>query len=131
MKLLIVDDAKIVCERLRELISDIKDIEVVGEAYDTDDAIESINLLNPDVVILDLKMPGRGGIAVLREIKGKEHIPIIIVFTNYPFPQYKKISMELGADYFFNKSSEFEEVKKVLKRIIDEAAEADSQKSLN
>jgi len=110
----IADDSKMLRERLISMISDFKHIKVVGQARDGLTAIEQIKRLKPDIVILDIRMPGENGIVVLETIKHLKPAPIVIIFTNYPYPQYRKKCMTLGADYFFDKSNEFDEILQVL-----------------
>ena len=95
-----------------------KDIEVIGQTGDVSEAIRDIQQLNPDVVILDVSMSGGSGIAVLEHIKKVNKCsPVIIMLTNYPFPQYRERCMELGADYFFDKSLEIQKIAEVLKQL--------------
>ena len=82
------------------------------------EAINAVRKLNPDVVVLDIKMPGVDGIDVLKAIKNKNQDIVVIMLTNYPYPQYRKKCIELGADYFFKKSTEFESVIETLKQLI-------------
>ncbi|MFQ6109995.1 MAG: response regulator transcription factor [Candidatus Aminicenantales bacterium] len=116
MKVFIVDDAKILREKLIRMIEDLPGIEVAGEAWDVEEAVESIQRVKPDVVILDIKLGQGSGIDVLSQIK-KEDGPIVIVFTNYPFIYLKRKCMDEGADYFFDKSTEFEKLIDVLKKL--------------
>lgn len=118
MKVLIADDSEVVCERLTATLSEIAGIEIIGKAGDTPEAIDSIHQLHPDAVILDIRMPGGSGIEVLKSIKKTNASPVIIVLTNYPYPQYRKTCMTLGADFFFDKSTEFEKVAQALKALI-------------
>lgn len=60
------------------------------------------------MVILDIWMPEESGIEVLQNIKLRERVPIVIILTNYSYPQYRKRCLELGADYFFDKSTELD-----------------------
>ena len=114
MRVLIVDDSKIVCERLQQMLINIADVEIVGQANNGKDAIAIISETNPDVVILDIRLPGKSGIDVLKDIRNKK-LPIrVIMLTNYPYPQYRKKCEELGADYFFDKVTEIEEIPKVI-----------------
>ncbi|GAH19755.1 unnamed protein product, partial [marine sediment metagenome] len=62
----------------------------------------------------DIRMPGGSGLEVLKSIQQKKLSMIKVLFTNYPLDQYKKKCFELGVDYFFDKSTEFEAVKKVV-----------------
>ncbi len=118
MRLFIVDDSSLICERIRAMVSDIKGFEIVGEAVEQFEAIQSINKTNPDVVILDIRLPKGNGIEVLRELKNKDHAPVVIMLTNYPYPQYRTKCNAIGADYFFDKSTEFGRIKEVLRQLI-------------
>jgi len=118
MKVFIVDDSKIVCEGLQQMLINIADVEIVGQAHDAKDAIKSISELKPDVVILDMRLPGLlSGIDVLKDIRAKK-LPIrVIMLTNDPYPQYRKKCEELGADYFFDKVTEIEEISKLIEEL--------------
>jgi DNA-binding NarL/FixJ family response regulator len=117
VKVLIVDDSKIVCNGLRQMLISIADVEVVGEAHNADEAFTAITELKPDVVILDIRLPGKSGIEVLKDIRD-EKLPIrVIMLTNYPYPQYRKKCKELEADYFFDKVSEIEEISHVIEEL--------------
>ncbi len=118
MRVLIVDDSTLICERLKDVLSELTEIEIVGEARDGLEAVNFIRKLNPDVVILDIRMPKKNGIEVLQDIKKNEPHPIVIVLTNYPYPQYRKKCIEAGAEFFFDKSTEFDKVPKVLEQLI-------------
>lgn len=117
MKVLIVDDSKIVCDGLQQMLTGIPGVEVVGQAYNARDAITAISKYEPDVVILDIRLPGKSGIEVLKDIRDKK-LPIrVIMLTNYPYPQYRKKCEELGADYFFDKVTEIDEIPKVIEAL--------------
>jgi len=110
MRLFIADDSPILCDRLQTMLADYAWVEIAGQAQNTSDAIEGISSLQPDAVILDIRMPGGGGIEVLQSIKKDlPHIKVI-VFTNYPYRQYRNKCIQLGADFFFSKSVPFEEL---------------------
>jgi DNA-binding NarL/FixJ family response regulator len=118
MKIFIADDSALLRERLIDMLSELDGIEIVGQARDSLSAVRSILKLKPDVVILDIRMPGGNGISVLQSIKKNKVASIVIMFTNYPYPQYRKRCMDAGADFFFDKSGEFEKITKVLKKLI-------------
>jgi len=115
--LYIVDDSRILCEHLIGMLADLEDIEVIGQAQDPLEAIESIQKLNPQVVILDIRMPRGSGLDVLEAVKKNKDSPKVIIFTNYPYPQYRKKCMQSGADYFFDKHTEFEKLFEILKQL--------------
>ncbi|MFA4917642.1 MAG: response regulator transcription factor [Thermodesulfovibrionales bacterium] len=118
MKVFIADDSSEIRKRIIAMLSDLAEsIEMIGEAENVQDAINSIHEFDPDVVILDIRMPGGSGIDVLKKIKKKNEVPVIIILTNYPYSQYRKKCMEAGADFFFDKSGDFEEIVKVVSDI--------------
>ncbi|MBW7996513.1 MAG: response regulator transcription factor [Candidatus Glassbacteria bacterium] len=117
MKVLIADDSEIMCEHLTDALTGYSDIEIVGRAGDGRQAVESIRKLEPDVVILDIRMQNGNGIEVLEQVKKDKLPPVVIMFTNYPFPQYRKKCAEAGADFFFDKSSESHKVIETLETL--------------
>lgn len=123
MRVFIADDSMLILERLKAMLSDLPEIEIIGESRDGFGAIEALRKLNPDVVILDIKMPGVDGIDVLKYIKNNNQDIRVIMLTNYPFPQYRKKCMKLGADYFFKKSTEFENIMDALNQLIQNSKE--------
>lgn len=123
MRVFIADDSMLILERLKAMLSDLPEIEIIGESRDGFGAIEALRKLNPDVVILDIKMPGVDGIDVLKYIKNNNQDIRVIMLTNYPFPQYRKKCMKLGADYFFKKSTEFENIMAALNQLIQNSKE--------
>lgn len=120
MRVLIADDSSIIQDHLVALLAERQDIEIVGQTYDTGETIDAIHELHPDVVVLDVRMPGGGGIHVLQEIKKGEFHPVVIMLTNYPYPQYKKRCLEEGAAFFLDKSTEFEKVEELLENLIQQ-----------
>ncbi len=117
MKVFIADDSKVLCERLIEMLSEVPGIEIIGHAQDVAGSLAAIKKLNPDIVILDIRMPGGSGMDVLQAIKQERQAPMVIMLTNYPYPQYRKKCLGLGADYFFDKSTEFEKVTELFKQL--------------
>jgi len=120
IKVFIADDSSVIRERLNALFSDLPGVDMVGEAGDAGETLRGIQELNPDVVILDIRMPGGNGISVLEKIKRTDACPVVIMLTNYPYPQHKKKCTDLGADYFFDKSTEFESIIEVFNKLIQE-----------
>jgi DNA-binding NarL/FixJ family response regulator len=118
MRIFIADDSEMLRVRLVKMLSEIEGIEIIGQAQDSLGAIESIQNLNPHVVILDIRMPQGNGIEVLEAIKKNNQPPKVIIFTNYPYPQYRKRYMDAGADFFFNKSTEFEKLVDTVKYLV-------------
>ena len=119
MKVFLVDDSAIVLEKLAAMISGIAGVEIAGQARTAQDAIQSIVKLKPDVVILDIRLNGRGnGMDVLKRIKKENPPPIVIMLTNYPYPQYREKCQALGVDYFFDKVTEIEKIYDTFKQLL-------------
>lgn len=118
MLIFIADDSDPVRERLITLLSEIAGANVVGQARSAAEAIEGIRGLNPDLVILDIQMPGGSGIDVLKTIKQHARPPVVMMLTNHVYPQYRKKCMEWGADFFLDKSEEFERLTAICESLI-------------
>jgi len=117
VRVVIADDSCVIRCRLARKLSKLPGIVVARESDDVQSTLEAIRSVRPAVVILDIQMPGGSGIDVLERVK-KEHGDIVVIMlTNYPLAPLRKRCMELGADYFFDKSSEFDKVSDVLKQL--------------
>jgi DNA-binding LytR/AlgR family response regulator len=98
LRTLIVDDEPIARRILREELDCLDDIEIVGEAENGLIALKKISEHHPDLVLLDLQMPGMGGIEVVRNLRRGTHMPVIVIVTAYD--QYALQAFEAGAiDY--------------------------------
>ncbi len=117
MRVLIADDSEILRDHLKTMLAEIEGVKIVGESSDTDSTLSLIKKLKPDTIILDIRMPGEGGIYILNFIKKKYPAIKVIIFTDYPYPQYRTKCLEIGADYFFDKSTESEKMIEVLKNL--------------
>ena len=124
MRVFIVDDSKVVVERLADLLDEVPGVELVGRAGDAPGAIHSILKTIPDAIILDLQMPGGGGLEVLRTIRQRHSSLWVLVCTNYPYPQYREECLAAGANYFLDKSAEFEKIPDILRDLIKKTAKA-------
>jgi DNA-binding NarL/FixJ family response regulator len=128
MRVFIADDSEILRVRLVKMLSEIEGVEIVGQAQESLEAIEFIQEFNPQIVILDIRIPPTNGIEVLEAIKKDDESPKVIMFTNYPYPQYREKCMGLGADYFFDKSTEFEKLVDTVKYLTHDCPRAKKTK---
>lgn len=110
MKLFIADDSIILQDRLTEMLSDIENLEIVGTAVNSLDAYKKIELSKPDIIITDIRMPGGGGIELAEYIHHKHPEIVLIVYTNYTYPQYLTKAKAIGVNYFFHKTTQAEEL---------------------
>jgi len=115
MRVLIVDDSAVVRERVTALLSEVESVEVVGHAETVREATASLEALHPDVVILDIRLIDGSGIDVLTYIKQHRPELKVIILTNYPYPPYRKKCLEAGAEFFFDKSTEFDQIAAIVR----------------
>ncbi len=106
MRVVLVDDSILIRERLKQMLSELEEIEIVGEEQDETGAIECIRKLKPDAVILDIRLRKGGGINVMREIKKDETSPAVIILTNYPNNFYRMKCLNAVAECCLDKSTE-------------------------
>ena len=119
MKVFIADDSSVVVERLVELLEEeVPGAQLVGQAGDVPEAVRGIQRVKPDALILDLQMPGGSGLDVLRAIRTDHPRLYVLIFTNYPYPQYREECLTAGANFFLDKSAEFEKIPAILRELI-------------
>jgi len=117
LKILIADDSGIIRDRVKAAIHGISAEDQIHEASTIEDTLNRLEAISPEVIILDLRMPDGSGTDVLKTVKACPDPPVVIVFTSYPYPQYRRKCMDLGADYFFDKSENIEKLTDVIARI--------------
>lgn len=103
--LLIVDDNSIVRETTRSYLESKFPALEVYEAKDGHDALIQIRDKPPDVILMDIRLPGENGLKLTRKIKNRYPQIAIIIFTGYDLPEYRKAAFENGAAFFISKSS--------------------------
>lgn len=113
-KVLIVDDSAVVRERLKQLLAEIEGLQVAAEAARAEEGGALARRLKPDVVIIDVRMRNGAGIRSLHVMKHIDPPPRIIVLTNEAYPEIRNRCLAEGADYFFDKSTEYQEMMAVL-----------------
>jgi two-component system, NarL family, nitrate/nitrite response regulator NarL len=114
MRVVLADDSGLIRERLTEMISMYQRAEIVSSLDNGPDTLKALQTLKPDLAIVDIKMPGLTGLEVLNEIRKEDNHVKIIILTFYSSEYYRNIAMKAGADYFFNKVDDFDEVSMVI-----------------
>ena len=114
MRVLLADDSGLILDRLTEMLTMYRKVEIVAALKNGNDALNSLRTLKPDLAIVDLKMPGLSGLEVLHEIRKENKTVKIIILTFYSSDYYRNIAIQSGADYFFNKVDDFDEVSMVV-----------------
>jgi two-component system, NarL family, response regulator DevR len=117
MRIFIADDSSAILDRLVKMVSQINHTKVVGLANNGEDAITSIQKLKPDLVILDLHMPKVNGFDVIRNIKKNNLLTTVLVLTNFATIPHRELCKQLGVEYFYDKTTEFEQAIEVIERL--------------
>jgi two-component system cell cycle sensor histidine kinase/response regulator CckA len=108
VKVLIVDDSAEIRERLSEMLTPLPGVCQVEAVSSAADARRAIQAEPPDVVVLDLQMPRGSGFQVLEALRAASALATTIILTNDPGPQWRRRCLQAGADFFFDKSAEFQ-----------------------
>jgi two-component system invasion response regulator UvrY len=110
IRVLICDDHLIVRQGIKQVLAEAEDLRVVGEAANGPDAIQQVRAGGVDVVLLDIAMPQRDGLDILKALKGEfPKLPVLMLST-YPDRQYAVRSLKLGAAGYLNKSADSEQM---------------------
>jgi DNA-binding NarL/FixJ family response regulator len=110
----LVDDSALVRERLMNRLSELCNTKVAGSTGNPVEALHSIRVLRPDVVVLDIDLPGKSGLELLKEIKRDRPEIRVVMLTNYDYPQLRRECLDAGAEYFLNKAKDFEQVTSIV-----------------
>jgi two-component system invasion response regulator UvrY len=117
-KILVGDDHPVVRKGIKQILMEDKNISLVGEARSPNEVMEMVKKQHWDAVILDITMPGRGGLEVTKELKrGYPNLPILIL-SIHPEEQYGLRAIKAGAAGYMTKESAPEELVQALRRIL-------------
>ena len=118
MRVLLAVDSILILEWLQDTLGVNKQVEIVGSFKNGIDTLKALKTLKPDLAIVDFKMPGLNGLEVLKEIRKENKILKFIILTYYSLDNYRQVAMQAGADYFFSKVDDFENVSIVIEEMV-------------
>ena len=119
IKVMLVDDQNLVRKGVRSLLELADDIEVVAEAPDGAEAVRMIPDVEPDVVLLDMRMPGMNGVEVLRQLKESGELPPTIILTTFDDDELVLAGIRNGAKGYLLKDVSLEELVGAIKTVAD------------
>ncbi|MCL4547357.1 MAG: response regulator [Bacteroidetes bacterium] len=117
MKILIVDDSKEIRDRVLRLVAANGAFTEVLQAETLREAKSIVSNKLPEVLLLDIQLPDGTAFDILDSIDRKNYSPIIIILTNYNLASYREEASEKGASYFFDKSTEFLDLRNMLQSL--------------
>lgn len=118
MQAYIAEDSRFIRERLVLLLEEIEGLEIIGQSGSVKVATENILRLRPDVILIDIRLSDGSGLDALKELQMHGLKTPSIVTTFDPYPEHRKLAMERGATYFFDKAKELWKIPVVLKQMI-------------
>lgn len=124
ISVLIVDDSDYIRERLLELFRDAGFQGNILQAGNSDLALEILSSGKPDIVVLDIRIPGDNGIKTLEIMKKMNPGVPVVMLTNYPYDQYREKCLSLGADSFLSKSDDFEKIPGICHELVNKIYKA-------
>jgi DNA-binding NarL/FixJ family response regulator len=119
IRVVVVDDEPMVCAHLRTILGAAGDLEVVDEAYDGAAAVESVVRHRPDVVLMDLRMPGVDGLTAIERIGELPAPPVVVALTTFDADNYVIRALRAGAAGFLLKSTPPEDLAELVRVAAD------------
>lgn len=118
LKTLIVEDNATFRQSLKATLETEFPLMVIEEAEDGKEAMERVTTFRPDLIFMDIKLPGETGLDLTKRIKTNDTSIVVIILTSYDLPEYREAAQQYGADYFVSKgSSTREEILKLVRSI--------------
>jgi DNA-binding NarL/FixJ family response regulator len=117
IRVCLVDDQTLVRAGIRSLLELSDSVEVIAEAVDADSAIKLIPEVKPDVVLLDMQMPGKLGLEVLRELGAKNALPPTVILTTFDDDQYVLAGIQAGARGYLLKDVSLDQLVNAIKTV--------------
>jgi len=124
LSVVVVEDSILMRAQIVASLSAVKGMGTIRQAGDVPSGLRLLEKVKPDVLILDIQLPGPTGLQLLKTVRKTDTSMVIIMLTLHDQPRMRKRCAELGANYFFSKSSEFERVAEVCRDLADAARNA-------
>jgi len=105
--ILIVDDNMNFVDRMISLLQETDSPRQIYSANNYDEARRMLSEVNPDIILLDINLPGKSGLEILKMIRSESEYTTVLMLTNHADAYYRQQCLELGADYFLDKSEDF------------------------
>lgn len=111
---LVVEDSLIILERIFSLLEENEDVKMVVHAANYQETLKMMEKIRADVILLDINLPDKSGVEILKEIKKEKPEVKIVILTNHATEDYRQLCINAGADFFLDKSNDFGKIPQVL-----------------
>ena len=118
IKVLIADDHAVVRQGLKQILSEQPDMKVLGEAGSVPELLDHIRKQQWDIVVLDISMPGRGGLEGLKELKQEQPKLPVLILSIHPEDQFAVRALKTGASGYLTKDSAPEELVQAIRKVL-------------
>ena len=119
-KIMIVEDNATFRQSLKELLFTRFPSMEFEEAADGEEALKRIHGIAPDIIFMDIKLPGENGLRIAKKVKAKYPEIIIIILTYYDLPEHREAAFQYGANYFLSKGTSTQVIVELVQSIISE-----------
>ncbi len=113
-RVLIVEDNAFFLQFFRETLRSRFPFMEISEATDGEEAVQKVKALRPEVVFMDVRLPGENGFELTKKLKAQYPDMIVVIVTNYDLPEYRKAAYESKADHFVSKDSFLQIINSIL-----------------
>lgn len=117
LRVLLVEDSVVICSLIAGIINGVPGVTLIESVGSESDAIEAIQRLDVDVVVLDLQLRKGTGFGVLRAVAGLTQKPVTVVLTNFAIKTYRDTALAMGARDFLDKSRDYDRLPGILTEI--------------
>jgi DNA-binding NarL/FixJ family response regulator len=114
---LVVEDSLLIISRILGVLEEAENVKLVIHASNFNESMKMINEINADVVLLDINLPDKSGIELLRVLKADYPHTKVIMLTNHASDNYRDLCTYMGADFFFDKSNDFEKIPEAISNL--------------
>ena len=123
LHILLIDDVTIILQKMRMFLSIVPQVRQVDTASSSQEAFTFLQSSDPELVVLDVNMPGTNGIEILKHIRNsKGPQPVVVMLTNETGNQFKETCLQSGADYYLDKSRDFLQIPNIIGELIAKRA---------
>lgn len=127
LTVVLVEDSILMRAHLASSLTTINGIGVIRQAGDVPSGVRLLECVKPDVLILDIELPGQSGLDLLKIVRRRDPGVTIIMMTNHDHPKLRERCKEMGANFFFNKHTEFDQVAQTCQKMAEGKAPAPPQ----
>jgi DNA-binding NarL/FixJ family response regulator len=123
LHILLIDDVTIILQKMRMFLSIVPKVRQVDTASSAQEAFTFLQSSDPELVVLDVNMPGTNGIEILKRIRNnKGPQPVVVMLTNETGNHFKEACLQSGADYYLDKSRDFLQIPTIIDELIAKRA---------